>query len=527
MQILLLLLAAFSAYILLRVWTALLQRSSIEQASLAEIEAKHPYLPGTVAIVVSVAVGGVLFFLSLKYGTKTSIQSLFEPSAALRTIVVFLAILALGMFDRLKWTGTNDRMQYFYAFVIGTIVTWVLIAFKRTFFETGIAGNPFLMALGVVLAILGWKFLFSAWKESIKVTVLGTFLFWSAYVILRGQSTAELIATSIAAVLAIIPVILWCWLFLRYHRTRITTVLLAFFAGMLSTVPVIFYYHLTGKDVELNFFFFVIRPENFGFTSGTFVEAFGTSASAGVKYVLLAALVRYLLVGVIEEFSKFWVLKKSGTMIFRSIDDAMQLAIIVALGFAFAENLINPVYFVSFVQDYLLTPETPMWGPLLSGVIGRGALTIMVHVLSTGVLGYFFGVALFAPPLLRDRFAHGRLHPLLYAFHRLLGVRTETLFARTQLTIGVLLSIVLHGIFDFIVTLPSLLPGNPQTLGAVLFPDTTGGILHGVSITLLPALFYIVGGFWILTTLFMRSEDMKEFGSVVTTQSIVTGGGDR
>lgn len=522
MQILLFLLAAFGGYILLRVWSGLLRHAQIDQESLASIESKHPYLPGVSAIVISAFIGGLLFYLSLKYGTKTSIRSLVEPSAAIRTIVVFFAILALGFFDRLKWSGTADRMQYFYAFVLGTIVTWILIAFKRSFFETGIAGNPFLMALGVVLAIIGWKFLFSAWKESIKVTVLGTFLFWSAYVILRAQTSAELIATAIATVLAIIPVGLWCWLFLRYHKTRMSTVLLAFFAGMLSTVPIIFYFQLTGSDVELNFFFFTLRPESYGLTAGTFVEAFGTSATAGIKYVILAAIVRYLLVGVIEELSKFWVLEKSGKMIFRSIDDAMQLAIIVALGFAFAENLINPTYFVGFVKQYLLTPETPMWGPLISGVVGRGALTVMVHVLSTGVMGYFFGLALYAPPLLRQRFEQGSVHPMLYAIHRMLGIRTETIFARTQLTIGVFLAIVLHGAFDFIVTLPSLLPGNPQTVGAVLFPDQAGGVLHGISITLLPSIFYIVGGFWILSTLFMKSEDMKEFGRVVTTQSIVS-----
>lgn len=521
MSTLVIILIALAAFVLIRIWSGVLRQSLIEEESLATIEKKHPYLPGTLAIVISALVSAALFYLSLKYGTKTSIHSLFEPAAAVRTTVVFLAVIAFGFFDRLHWKGTSDRFQYFYAFVLGTIVTWILIAFKRTFFETGVAGNPFLMALGVVLVVIGWKFLFSAWRASIKVTVLGTFLFWSSYVLLRAQTQEELIATGIAAVLALLPVAAWCWLFLRYHKTRIANVILAFFAGMLSTIPILFYYQLVGSNVELNFFFFTVTPESFGANAGGFVEAFGTGVETGTKYVLLAALVRYALVGVIEELSKFWVLEKSGKLLFRSIDDALQLAIIVALGFAFAENLINPVYFVGFVKDYLLTPESPMWGPLIAGVVGRGALTVMVHVLSTGVLGYFFGLAFFASPLLRDRFERGRLHPILYAVHRMLGIKTETLYARTQLTIGLLLAIVLHGIFDFIVTLPSLLPGNPQTLGAVLFPDASGGILHAVSITLLPSLFYIVGGFWLLSALFTRSEDMKEFGSVVTTESIV------
>jgi len=522
MQFLLFAFIALAVYLLIRVWSGVLQKSLIEEESLEMIEKKHPYLPGTIAIVLAAVVGGILFYLSLKYGTKTSYHSLFEPSAAIRTAIVFFAVLAFGFFDRLSWKGSKDRLQYFYAFVLGTVVTWILIAFKRTFFETGVAGNPFLMALGVVCVVIGWKFLFSAWRPSIKVTVLGTFLFWVMYLMLRIKSQDELIATGIAAFLAILPVIGWCWLFLQYHKTRIATVILAFIAGMLSTAPILFYYQLTGKDIILNFFFFTISPENFGLSAGGFVESFGTGVEAGTRYVLLAALVRYALVGVIEELSKFWVLEKSGKQIFRSIDDAIQLAIIVALGFAFAENLINPTYFISFVQDYLLTPESPQWAPLFAGVMGRGLLTIMVHVLSTGVLGYFLGLALFAPPLLRDRFARGKLHPVLFTLHRMLGIKTETIYARTQLTIGLLLAIALHGAFDFIITLPTLLPGNPQTLGALLAPDSSGGVLHSLSITLLPSLFYIVGGFWLLTTLFTKTEDMKDFGRVVITQSIVT-----
>lgn len=520
--LILLSLLAVVSVLLIRVWTGVMRRALIEEESLAAIEKQHPYLPGTTAIVISALVGGVLFYLALKFGTKTSLQSLWGKSAVIRTIIVFCTILAFGFFDRLEWKSSNDRFQYFYAFVLGTVVSWILIAAKRALFETGLGDNPFLLALGFVCLVLGWKFLFSSWKPSIKVTVLGSFLFWVSYVILRAKEPDELLATSIAAAIALVPVAVWCSLFLRYHKERFSIVLLAFFAGMLSTVPILFYYQLTGNGTDLNFFFFRISPESFGVTSGDFVKSVSTGAETGLTVLLLGAFVRYMLVGVIEELSKFWVLQKSGKQIFRSVDDAMQLAIIVALGFAFAENIVNPTYFVSFVEDYLLTPDTPQWGPLFAGVLGRGVLTIMVHVLSTGVLGYYFGLAFFAPPLLRDRFERGKIHPILYALHRMLGIRTETLYARMQLTIGLILAILLHGMFDFIVTIPSLLPGNPQTLGDIFFPDAEAGVLHSVSITLVPSLFYIVGGFWLLTSLFERSEDMKERGSRSDVQTFVT-----
>jgi hypothetical protein len=89
-------------------------------------------------------------------------------------------------------------------------VTWILIAFKRGIFAGG-EQDPFLMALGVVCIIVGWRFLFGPWNASIKATVLGTFLFWATYALLRFQSHEVLIATALATIVAFIPVVIWCW----------------------------------------------------------------------------------------------------------------------------------------------------------------------------------------------------------------------------------------------------------------------------------------------------------------------------
>ena len=66
--------------------------------------------------------------------------------------------------------------------------------------------------------------------------------------------------------------------------------------------------------------------------------------------------------------------------LFVSIDDVMQLGIIVAIGFSFAENIVNPVYFTSFVQDYLLHGSVPDVAGFLSNVLGRSVLTVRRHL---------------------------------------------------------------------------------------------------------------------------------------------------
>jgi hypothetical protein len=371
-----------------------------------------------------------------------------------------------------------------------------------------------------VMMVIGWRFLFGPWQVSVKVTVLGTFLFWVIYAIVRYKTQQELVAVGIAAVTAIIPVGVWCALFLQYHTERRSMIFLAFFAGMLSTVPILFLHELSVRSMTLNFFLFTITPINFQLSSVAFVRESVFRDIGGTSSIILSTFVTYLLVGVIEEISKFWVLQKSGRLFFRSIDDAIQLSIIVAIGFAFAENLANPTYFIGFVEQYILRPASPDFGAFFGNVFGRSVLTMMVHILSTGVLGYFFGLSVFASSLLREQFSKGKMHSMLEMLHRLLSIDTAHIYATTMMGIGLFLSILLHGIFDFIVTLPEVVPGNPTTIGALL-QSPSASTLHAVPLTLLPSLLYVIGGFWLLGFLLERAENMKEFGQTIETEVVL------
>lgn len=495
----------------------------VDKQSLATVEKHHPFLPSqTMAAIAGVLTLG-LFALALKYSSLNILSAggIGSQVNVTRTVIVFIAILAFGVFDQLRWHGSKDRYRYFFAFVLGTVVTWILISFKRAFFETGLSEDPFLMALGITCIVLGWKFLFGPWSVSIKATVLGTFIFWVTYAMLRGKTHDELVAIGLATTVALIPVIIWCSLFLSYHIQRLSVVLLAFFAGMLSTAPILFYDMLQKQSIELNFFLFKIVPINFSGAANDFVGGGIFSTPAGTKATVLATLVTYLIVGVIEEASKYWVLRHSSDTFFRSIDDVLQLAIVVAIGFAFAENLENPNYFIAFVQNYLLTPEQPMWGAFFGNVIGRSILTNMVHILSTGVMGYYVGLAFFASPLMRTQFADGKRHPIIALLHRILELKPEVIFYHYNIARGLIFAFIIHGIFDFIVTLPDILPGNPTSIGGVLGMDPSS-TLNAISLTLVPSILYVVGGLWLLAYLFQRQEDMKEFGAIVPSQIIVS-----
>jgi hypothetical protein len=89
-----------------------------------------------------------------------------------------------------------------------------------------------------------------------------------------------------------------------------------------------------------------------------------------------------------------------------------------------------------------------------------------------------------------------------------------------MLTLGIMIAIFLHALSNFLVTLPDVLPGNPRTFGELL-GSPAGSPLHYIALLLIPALVYVVGGFWLLTALFERKENAKERGHVVATEMYI------
>lgn len=433
-----------------------------------------------------------------------------------RTVIVLLAVAALASFD-LSQRIKHRQTHLLFACLLGTILAVGLIKTTQYFLQPSAPHNPYVMALVVLLLALSWKTLFGPWEVTTKATVLGTFLFWVILTLLIRDPAEERLVRVVAAVVALVPAAVWCMLFLKYHRERVDSVVLMFFAGMLATVPILFYDALVRRGTELEFFLFRITPQSFNRASQAFIQ--GQFPGGGLRTALVASLLSFLIVGLIEEVSKYWVLRKSGQRTFSSIDDVLQLSIIVAIGFAFAENIINPVYFTGFVREYLLYPSSRDIIGFLTNVLGRSVLTTMVHVVSTGILGYFLGLAIFAAPWLSGERRKGHMHRLLLSVHRLLRL-PETSVVRTELILtGLFFAILLHGAFNFLVTLPDLLPAHPQTIGELL--GFGPALLRRIPLLLLPSLFYVVGGFWLLTELALRSENQEERGHPVVQEVFV------
>lgn len=466
--------------------------------------------------VLSVLAAKALLFPSI-VAAKTPLN-VFEHSSdsSANTIMLITAFVIVGIVAQHLFPKAR---HFIFAVSIGTVVSYILLGFYKMLFIPGGSQDPFFMALGIICVVLSWRFLFGPWRPKVKATVLGTFIFWLAVSIYINEPPSERTARLLATGIALVPAIIWCMLFLKEHKQRMSLVILMFFSGMLSTAPILFYDMMVRHNMELQFFLFRITPENFTRSTNAFVSG-NLVGVTGMRSTLIATLISFMIVGLIEEVSKFWVLKKSGQQFFSSIDDVLQLGIIVAIGFAFAENVLNPSYFLSFVRSYIINPEVPQWGPFMGNVLGRAILTNMVHILSTGVFAYCYGLALFAGPIIEDEHKRGKIHIIPHFLHKTLRLPEKLVFRREMMIRGLLASVVLHGLFNFLVTLPDLLPGNPRTIGDI-FGSAPDSLLHYIALLIIPSMFYVVGGFWILSVLFYRKQCMKERGVLVKTDTLI------
>ena len=501
------------SFLLMKLAMGIVNVSLLDTEPISSIESRQPYLPSRGTIVGTLMLLVILFLMSLK--TLGGIAPFGGPDGYIRATWFFagLAVFCIAI----QWLWPRSK-EYVFAITIGTAVVFAFLCIKKVIFEGSVANDPFFMAIGVVAIFLMWRLLFGPWQPHVKSAVLATFILWIAAHIIWGEAPEERIAHGLAFAAALVPALMWVVLFLRYHTQRLGLAVLMFLSGMLSTAPILFYDVLVRSRIELQFFLFRIVPESFSQSSSAFVSG-NLIGLSGLHSTMIATLISFLLVGLIEEFSKYWVLKKSGSDSFRSIDDVMQLSIIVAIGFAFAENILNPSYFNSFVREYLLGMDVD-WASFTGNVLGRSILTNMVHIVSTGVLGYFFGLAIFARPYLEDAAQKGRTYFFVKLMHHFFRFPQKTVFRRQMLLLGFILAILLHGFFNFLVTLPDMLPGNPRTLGD-LFQAGEGSFLHYIALLLFPSLFYVVGGFWLLTSLFYKEENRKVRGRLVVSDTFV------
>lgn len=266
--------------------------------------------------------------------------------------------------------------------------------------------------------------------------------------------------------LAVVPVVIWLWLFLSHKRENRFLTFVIFLAGMLAVIPI-----------------FVFQYE---------IARIEESLEGLLKNLVLTTALTGLWVGFYEETAKMWIVKLTGKSFFRDIDDAIILSITVALGFSFIENVL---YFYSIWNNAGIE-ESMRW----FYVVFRSLGSMLLHIIASGIFGYYFGIAYFAKPVLIDKISQGKRFIFTKRIHQILHLKSETVFREEKILEGLIIAASIHAVFDFLM-------GMSQ-----YFTDANkSGIAR---IWLLLAIPFLVGGFFWLTYLLDKKEDHKTYCEV-------------
>jgi RsiW-degrading membrane proteinase PrsW (M82 family) len=201
----------------------------------------------------------------------------------------------------------------------------------------------------------------------------------------------------------------------------------------------------------------------------------------------LALFVIFLGVGVMEEFVKFWIMRFIDHNHFKSIDDVIELAIISALGFAFFENVL---YFINQWENVSATG-------FFAFALFRVTIVTMVHVLCSGVLGYYYGMAFFASPMLKIQKMKHKKHPILSWLKKVFRMKQAHVYHDELIMIGLFTSMVLHAIYDFVLSINIRVAGIPLYIPVMLL--------------------YFFGGYWFLMALLHKKDLDLKIGMVGTS----------
>lgn len=274
---------------------------------------------------------------------------------------------------------------------------------------------------------------------------------------------------------ALIPAMIWLYMFMRGRELNKFLVLFTFIGGMIAAKLILIYQGYW--DHTVNLIFFKVQPVDFK----------ANLQNIFLSDPLLAVFLSFVGVGVVEEYAKFWIMRLINHNFFKSIDGVMKFAIISALGFSFFENMI---YFLG------------QWGELSAGnffvfALMRVTVVTMVHVLCSGILGYYFGMAFFASPMLKIQHMKKKRHRVLEFLNRVLHLKKSHVYHDQMFMTGLVLSMLVHGLYDFLLTINVTIAGIPLVVPVILV--------------------YFFGGFWFLSTLLNKKELNLKLGLVGTS----------
>lgn len=254
----------------------------------------------------------------------------------------------------------------------------------------------------------------------------------------------------LALVLAIIPACVWGYIFWKKQVGQKMMLFQTFVVGAFFVTPLLLYKHLWQYFPWLNAFQYTDQFSNDIIGFSTF------------QMIPMDVLITFMIVGIIEEVTKLWAVKSTEKGRICSIDDAIEISIMAALGFAFAENIL---YFYNIIA-------TRGAEDILYPFIFRSVFSTFAHVMFSGILGYYYGLAIFATEQVQEKHSHKRW-PLITAVAKAFHFKKNVLFHHEKITQGLIIAVVLHALFNIFLEM---------NWTFLIVPFLTGGYIYLTSL---------------------------------------------
>ncbi len=136
-----------------------------------------------------------------------------------------------------------------------------------------------------------------------------------------------------------------------------------------------------------------------------------------------------LFLAIVEEYIKHLIVRITDDKKLRDIDDAITLSIVVGLAFAFIENIIYS---------------------LAAGDMGiifyRSMVTIPIHLVASGIFGYYYGLAHFAKPIVKLEGDKNTHHEKWLA--KLLTLKRTTVYREEKIIEGIFFATMFHAVMN-------------------------------------------------------------------------------
>lgn len=238
------------------------------------------------------------------------------------------------------------------------------------------------------------------------------------------------IQLAIVCALAALPALIWSYVIFKGRKTSRWPLLLAFFLGTLTVLPLLLLYDfLWVKFPQLNVY---------------------NAIESSVHDVHYAAVLTLIVVGALEELAKSGVVRIiARTRIgIQTINDAVKYSILAGLGFAFTENIF-------YFRDAWLAGGVMELLPVL---IFRSVFTVCAHMVFSGIFGYFYGIAKFAHPIMEARLWMGERSMGVRILAKILGANEAKAFSELMLLKGLFIAMAVHAAFNSFLEFNMFLP---------------------------------------------------------------------